>query len=98
MNNENKKNILIVHNYYQIPGGEDTVFANEKKMLERHGHKIILYTRSNSEFKKKKLWNKFLLPFITVFNIKTYREIKKIIKNLLNYSFTHLHKKTGNVL
>ena len=70
----------MVHNYYQIPGGEDTVVANEKKMLERHGHKIILYTRSNSEFKKKKLWNKFLLPFITVFNIKTYREIKKIIK------------------
>ena len=21
--NENKENILIVHNYYQIPGGED---------------------------------------------------------------------------
>lgn len=28
-----KKNILIVHNYYQIPGGEDTVVANEKTML-----------------------------------------------------------------
>ena len=25
-----KKKILIVHNYYQIPGGEDTVVANEK--------------------------------------------------------------------
>lgn len=29
--NENKENILIVHNYYQIPGGEDTVVANEKR-------------------------------------------------------------------
>ena len=37
-----KKNILIVHNYYQIPGGEDTVVANEKTMLEKHGHKVIL--------------------------------------------------------
>ena len=27
VNNENKKNILIVHNYYQISGGEDTVVA-----------------------------------------------------------------------
>ena len=36
-----KKNILIVHNYYQIPGGEDTVVANEKKMLEKHGHNLI---------------------------------------------------------
>ena len=29
---EKKQNVLIVHNYYQIPGGEDTVVANEKKM------------------------------------------------------------------
>lgn len=29
MGEESKKqNILIVHNYYQIPGGEDTVVAN----------------------------------------------------------------------
>ena len=29
---EKKENVLIVHNYYQIPGGEDTVVANEKKL------------------------------------------------------------------
>ena len=27
-----KPKILIVHNYYQIPGGEDTVVSNEKKL------------------------------------------------------------------
>ena len=31
---ERKHKVLIVHNYYQIPGGEDTVVANEKKLLE----------------------------------------------------------------
>ena len=39
---EAKQKILIVHNYYQIPGGEDTVVANEKKMLEEHGHQVVL--------------------------------------------------------
>lgn len=34
VDNAKKQNILIVHNYYQIPGGEDTVVANEKKMLQ----------------------------------------------------------------
>lgn len=34
-----KQNILIVYNYYQIPGSEDTVVANEKKLLEDYGHK-----------------------------------------------------------
>ena len=29
-----KKNVLIVHNYYQVPGGEDTVVKNEKKLLK----------------------------------------------------------------
>lgn len=28
VNDTKKQNILIVHNYYQIPGGEDTVVAN----------------------------------------------------------------------
>ncbi len=43
------KKILIVHNYYQIPGGEDTVVKNEKELLERKGHEVKLYTRHNSE-------------------------------------------------
>lgn len=34
---EPKFTILSVHNFYQIRGGEDTVFANEKKLLEEHG-------------------------------------------------------------
>ena len=44
-----KQTVLIVHNYYQIPGGEDTVVENEKKMLEENGHKVVLYTRHNDE-------------------------------------------------
>mgnify|MGYP004444548325 CR=1 FL=1 len=31
---EKKLRILQVHNAYQIPGGEDVVVANEKKLLE----------------------------------------------------------------
>ena len=80
MNNENKKNILIVHNYYQISGGEDTVVANEKKMLEKHGHKVSLYSRSNVELKQMSKLQKVFLPITTVFNPKTYKEIKNLIR------------------
>lgn len=75
-----KKNILIVHNYYQIPGGEDTVVANEKKMLEKHGHKVILYSRNNAELKQMSKIQKAFLPITTVFNPRTYRDIKKLIR------------------
>lgn len=42
-------NILIVHNTYQQPGGEDIVVAQETKLLERNGHKVHVYKRSNLE-------------------------------------------------
>ena len=61
-----KQKVLIVHNYYQIPGGEDTVVANEKQMLEDHGHEVVLYTRNNSELNNLKKWQKVLLPISTV--------------------------------
>src|SRR5580692_11349872 len=42
-------NILIVHNTYQNPGGEDIVVAQETRLLERHGHEVRIYERSNHE-------------------------------------------------
>ena len=88
--NANKENILIVHNYYQIPGGEDTVVANEKKMLEKHGHKVTLYSRDNAELKKMPRLRKIFLPITTVFNPRTYRDIKKLIKQE-NIEVVHVH-------
>ena len=90
MDNTKKQNILIVHNYYQIPGGEDTVVANEKKMLEDHGHKVILYSRNNTELNEMSKLKKIVLPVTTIFNPRTYREIKKLIK-LENIEIVHVH-------
>ena len=90
MNNTKKQNILIVHNYYQVPGGEDTVVANEKKMLEKHGHKVVLYSRNNVELKQMSKSQKIWLPITTVFNPRTYREIKKLIRQE-NIEIVHVH-------
>lgn len=88
--NERKYRVLQVHNYYQIPGGEDTVVANEKKMLEDHGHKVILYSRNNSELKSMSKLQKLILPLTTVFNLRTYREVKKLIK-AEHIDIVHVH-------
>lgn len=85
-----KQNILIVHNYYQIPGGEDTVVANEKKMIEEHGHKVILYSRNNAELKQMSKSQKLFLPITTVFNLRTYKEIKRLIKSE-DIKIVHVH-------
>lgn len=82
--------ILQVHNYYQIPGGEDTVVANEKKLLEDHGHEVIQYSRNNSELKEFSKVRKLLLPFTTIFNPRTYKELKQIIKEQ-DVDIVHVH-------
>jgi glycosyltransferase involved in cell wall biosynthesis len=46
---ENFLKVLIVHNTYQQPGGEDVVFDQERQMLERAGHQVVTFCRSNWE-------------------------------------------------
>ncbi len=85
-----KPTILMVHNHYQLGGGEDTVVSNEKRMLEEHGHKVVLYTGSNNEIKKMNLFQKLLLPFTTIYNPKTARDIKRIIQEE-DIDIVHVH-------
>lgn len=73
-----KQNVLMAHNYYKVPGGEDTVFHNEVNMLEKNGHKVIKYTRHNDEIKSGIL-SKLKLGIDTIFSLKTYKEVKKLI-------------------
>ncbi len=77
---ESKKCILMVHNFYQIGGGEHTVFNNEVQLLKEYGHNVITYTRSNDELKNS-FFKRILLPFTTLWSIKTYRDIKFILKH-----------------
>jgi len=43
--------ILIGHNYYQQPGGEDGFFRSEIAMLKSFGHEVCAYERHNNEIK-----------------------------------------------
>ncbi|MBW3078681.1 glycosyltransferase family 4 protein [Bifidobacterium simiiventris] len=72
--------ILQVHNYYQIPGGEDTVVKNERDMLEKHGHVVIQYTRNNGELKSAGVLGKAFAAFTTIFNPRTYHDVRHIIR------------------
>lgn len=85
-----KQKILLIHNYYKIPGGEDVVVANEKRLLEQHGHEVLLYTRSNQEMDSFSNWQKLCLPFTALFSLRTYREVKQLI-NKEQPDIVHVH-------
>jgi len=58
--------VLVGHNYYQLPGGEDNVFAAETQMIESSGHQLTRYTAHNDSLAGmgpvrvggKTLWNR----------------------------------------
>ena len=83
-------NILLVHNYYQLPGGEDTVVAAEAELLRSHGHHVVLYTRHNSELEGFSRLQKLTLPLTFLYNPRTYREIRRIIKKE-HIDIVHVH-------
>lgn len=83
-------NILIVHNRYQIPGGEDVVALGEQKMLQAHGHKVLTYSRDNGELAGFSFWQKVSLPFSALFNPRTYREVRRLIREN-QISLVHVH-------
>ena len=41
--------ILVVHNRYQAPGGEDAVVDDEIALLRERGHAVEAYLRDNRE-------------------------------------------------
>jgi glycosyltransferase involved in cell wall biosynthesis len=70
--------ILIVHNYYQIAGGEDSVLENEVELLNTVGHNLILYTVNNKTVTT--FFNKLLTLIRGPFSFASYRKFKKILK------------------
>lgn len=46
------KTILVVHNSYQLKGGEDTVVESEINLLRKYGHQVVTYFRSNHDIRK----------------------------------------------
>ncbi len=74
---KDKYRILLVHNYYQHAGGEDSVLENEKIMLERHGHFVALYTRNNMEISSLSGKVRYLFSFR--YSRRDYRNIRELI-------------------
>jgi glycosyltransferase involved in cell wall biosynthesis len=71
--------IALVHNTYQQMGGEDRVFAQERKMLEDAGHQVIAFVRSNHAAESYAGWKKMQLAAATVWSAQSRAEFKKLL-------------------
>jgi len=71
--------ILLVHNSYQQHGGEDTVVEQERQLLERAGHGVAVYQRSNHEIQDCSAVGRLQLPGRAVWATDSRREIVQLI-------------------
>lgn len=72
--------ILLVHNRYQQPGGEDQVFEAEKALLERAGHQVVVYERHNDEIKAYSFIGKLGLVKRTLWAGDSLRAIRDLLR------------------
>lgn len=71
--------ILMAHEYYQLPGGEDGVFETTRDLLRARGHEVIEYVRRNDEISGYSVIEKLSLPARTVWAWDTQRELAQLL-------------------
>jgi glycosyltransferase involved in cell wall biosynthesis len=69
--------VLHVHNFYQLPGGEDQSFAATGALLENHGHEVIRFTLSNDVIADI---GRAAAARKTVWNGSVYKELRQLIR------------------
>ena len=72
--------LLIVHNSYQQPGGEDVAFAQECQLLESHGHTVLTYQRSNHEIEAMTGFERLALTKNIVWGENSRRQIRGLLR------------------
>jgi len=74
-----KLSVLVIHNQYQQPGGEDAVVRAEIEMLQRAGHRVVPFVRSNTAIAEYNLTQKAALFVNTTWNRSTHAHLRKLI-------------------
>lgn len=72
--------ILIGHNYYQIPGGEDAVARSEIAMLRSFGHEVITYERRNDEIARFDPLRKVAHFLSLAHNKNSYQQLRALLR------------------
>lgn len=77
---EGSVKVLLVHNSYQQPGGEDIVFEQERRLLESAGHDVVTYRRSNWEIVAYSALRRLALAPRTIWNGDSRQEVLDLLR------------------
>lgn len=80
--------VLMIHNKYQIPGGEGKTFERESGLLERFDHQVYRYVRESNEISKS--ISKLEVGVRVIWSQKDYLRVSQIIKEF-NPDIIHVY-------
>ncbi|MGH7787072.1 MAG: glycosyltransferase family 4 protein [Candidatus Binatia bacterium] len=69
--------ILVAHNFYQQPGGEDRIFASEADLLEARGHQVVRYSVHNNAISSM---SRLAVARATLWNGEAMRELAALFE------------------
>ncbi len=70
--------VLAAHNFYQLPGGEDNVYAAETRMMEGHNHRVTHYTAHNEALAAM---NSAAVAAKTIWNYSAFRDLESKLES-----------------
>ena len=82
--------ILLIHNTYQQPGGEDVVFEQERRLLEQHGQEVVTYERSNHEIEHLSNLERLALVTRIISASDSKEHVRKILE-MFKPDLVHAH-------
>ena len=75
-----RPSVLVIHNRYLEPGGEDEVVRAEIALLRQHGHRVLQYARHNREIAGFNALRRAGLAFTTAWDPESYAELRALIR------------------
>ncbi len=80
--------VLLLHNRYQLAGGEDGVVQAEKSLLEVNGHQVSLLEVSNHDIKNS--WDKAITAVSAIYS---YSAKQQVSNEIVRFSpdIVHVH-------
>jgi glycosyltransferase involved in cell wall biosynthesis len=82
--------ILVVHNFYQQPGGEDQVFRDEVALLGQHGHDVSTLQFDNDAIAEMGAGGRVALARKTIWNADSYTRIRQTCESF-RAELVHFH-------
>src|SRR3954454_4259507 len=70
-------NVLLCHNHYQQPGGEDHSFDDEARLLESRGHRVTRFTVHNDAIKEM---SRLQVTLRTLWNRQIRQQLREILR------------------